>query len=650
MTDRPLIKVSRTLRKATRHQTGRNHKFPPIEHPRQEISKLAVTFEVEPGDLVSIAVESRCSSTSPEADGAGLLEIRAIDRNGLRTNIPGWAYMSSRVGEYHYLNTQGDDELALTQFKIRVPDQVNRIELYGHRWKRNIDTEIIGTVLVSRNHTGPILHTSTGKPLPVSAEYYREELEVPSHAGTASIRVPVRGGEKASNVPFSFEFSGEEGRPTLPQTQLPQHKEYGPISMANIQPRQEGVAEFRIPIPEGAKTIAVQGIAWFNSTPTIMENASIDFLPRDTEYIRRFLADLKPTDQLILIDTTAPPVGHDTLSLRPNNLALAWAESGIKVIFLPFSTIQDESPLPVGGILQLDRKQLPAVKHWLLENRHGPNNVYVCSSFPDHSAVTLVDMFNANGWNTVYECRDDMEEFNRVGYSKWYNPQFERRVLESVKYVTAVSVFLAAKLQSISTKDIPVTVTPNGVNRELIELSTHLRSDEVLYRRKDSKIFGYVGHLTDAWFDWDLLIRSATARPNYFFEIVGHGKPDYVTLPSNVKYLGPKPHSELIDIVSNWRAGLIPFVDSALTRSVDPNKIYEYYAWGLPCISAPMGSVDSYPCATVYNNQDEFIAALDEIISHSMLSNDLELIEVFLEECSWAARARQTTNILFGEA
>lgn len=650
MTDRPLIKVSRSLRKATRRQTSRNHKFPAIEYPRQEVSTFAETFEVEPGDLVEFSIESRCSSSSPDAEGAGLIEIRAIDRNGLRVNIPGWAYMSSRVGEYHYLNSQGDDEYALTQYRIRIPEQVYRLELYGHQWKRHINTEIIGSVLMTKNHIGPILHTSTGRPLHVSAEYYRQEHDVPSDAGTASIRLPVRGGEKSSNVPFSFEFYGEEGKPTLPQTQLPQHKEYGPIAMANIQARQEGIAEFRIPIPEGVETIAINGIAWFNSTPIIMENASIDFLPRETEYIARFLADLKPTDQLILIDTTAPPIGHDTLSLRPNNLALAWAENGIKVIFLPFSTIQDESPLPVEGILQLDRTQLPAVKHWLLENRHGSNNVYVCSSFPDHSAVTLVDMFNANGWNTVYECRDDMEEFNRVGYSKWYSPQFERRVLESVKHVTAVSVFLAAKLRSISTKDIPVTVTPNGVNGQLIDLSGHLRSAAILREREVSNIFGYVGHLTDAWFDWDLVVRSAMVRPNYVFEIVGHGKPDYVNLPSNVRFLGPKPHSELIDIVSKWRAGLIPFVESALTRSVDPNKIYEYYAWGLPCISAPMGSVEEYPCARVYNDTNQFVAALDDSIDNGMSNSDLDLIETFLEECSWAARARQTTNILFGEA
>src|SRR5699024_6754048 len=322
-------------------------------------------------------------------------------------------------------------------------------------------------------------------------------------------------------------------------------------------------------------------------------------------------------------------------------------ELGIKIIFLPFSTIQDQKSIPHENILQIDRSDFEPIKIWLLENRFGKNNTYVCSSFPSNEAISLVDSFNIRGWNTVYECRDDMEEFNRVGYSKWYHPHLERRVIEQARKVTAVSQPLARKLKSTTRKHVDVKITPNGVSDETIESGAKLRTESVAAKRAASVKIGYVGHLTEAWFDWNMLAYAANQRPDYVFEIVGHGKPEHLSLPSNIVYLGPKSHSELPEIVSEWRAGLIPFVASPLTRSVDPNKIYEYYAWGIPCVSAQMGNVRDYPLASVYSNREEFVHAIDKYCTHNLSSADLDVVEEFLAQCSWTARARQTSELFF---
>lgn len=645
MTERPTNIVSRNLKLMARDPRSRTRNLPRLTESTLEVSSLKSVYEVHGANSVSVAVESR--SSRPEEAGAALLEIRALDGDGNRQTLTGWAFVSARVGEYHYLEPQREAETALTRFSINIPDNVTRLEIVGHSWKRAVTTEIIGSILFWSDDTGPLQRTETGRLLEKTASRYSEEFDVPTGASSVELRLPIRGGEVEGRIPFRFEFYRDNGSLALPASDMPQHKKLGPIRLCQTMPNTETIAQMSVPIPEQIKTVRIAGVDWGRSTPTVLGNSTVSFQYRDTSEAYGFLDSLGPNDRLMLIDTTAPPVGHQTLSLRPNNLAKAWADLGIKIIFLPFSTIQDQPILPYKNIMQISRADFEPIKNWLLENRLGANNTYVCSSFPSHDAIGLIDSFNLRGWNTVYESRDDMEEFNRVGYSKWYHPQLERRVIERAKQVTAVSASLASKLKSVSRKRAEVDITPNGVSDETINEGAFLRTEEMSNRRSRSAKVGYVGHLTDAWFDWDLIKYAAAKRPDYIFEIVGHGMPDRLNLPNNISYLGPKTHDELPEIVSDWRVGVIPFLDSPLTRSVDPNKIYEYYAWGLPCVSAEMGNVREYPSASVYRTRDDFLVALDKYLTRSLSVDELDTVEKFLGQCSWQARASQTSELFF---
>ena len=150
---------------------------------------------------------------------------------------------------------------------------------------------------------------------------------------------------------------------------------------------------------------------------------------------------------------------------------------------------------------------------------------------------------------------------------------------------------------------------------------------------------GYVGHLTDSWFDWPLIEEAASRLPHITFEIIGHGAPDNLSLPANVKMLGAKSHDELPEIVAGWKVALIPFKDLPLTRSVDPNKIYEYFAWGLRCVSAPMGLVHEYPSTWVYRTADEFVDSIREAVETKMSDRELYTLDEFVQTASWDDRA-----------
>jgi len=357
--------------------------------------------------------------------------------------------------------------------------------------------------------------------------------------------------------------------------------------------------------------------------------------------IDAFLAEIPEGDTLLVIDTTAPPLGHETLSLRPNNLARAFERAGVWVVFLPFSSLQEFPARVSDRILQVARKDFGRLVRGLTTRRRSMGDTYICSSFPSIGAVALGTQLKTLGWQVVYECRDDMEEFNRVGYSKWYSPALERQMLIVADKVVSVSTALDAKLVSMWPALRDHAVIPNAVNRHVIDQSEGLRTEESFDRREHLRVAGYVGHLTPSWFDWPLIAEAARRMPETVFEIIGHGAPQGMSLPSNVHLLGPRSHEQLADIVTGWKAGLIPFLDIPLTRSVDPNKIYEYFAWGLRCVTAPMGSVETYPSTWVHRGVDEFVEKLDEALSTPWAPGEREAMESFVQSSDWDDRAER---------
>ena len=348
---------------------------------------------------------------------------------------------------------------------------------------------------------------------------------------------------------------------------------------------------------------------------------------------------LPDDERLIVLYTTAPPVGHPTLSLRPNRLAQEYANLGVNVVFFPFSKISDPERNPLDGILQFNRDELDVVNE-VLSRRQGRNNLLIISSYPDVGALTTLDLLKSRNWRTLYEVRDEMEDFNRVGYSKWFDTELERQIVNRVDLVVTVSPRLADKMRIISRSRISPVVVQNAAPPALISTGRPLRTLEAARVREKHRLVGYIGHLTDSWFDWDLVIRTAAHRPDINFEIIGHGIPKSLNLPDNVEYLGPQTHEEFARICQRWMVGIIPFQESPLTYAVDPNKIYEYLAVGLRTVTPPMGAVESCPSTYVYKNPEDFHRLLDQALAVDFTSQEIEEINRYVETAGWGTRAR----------
>ena len=124
-------------------------------------------------------------------------------------------------------------------------------------------------------------------------------------------------------------------------------------------------------------------------------------------------------------------------------------------------------------------------------------------------------------------------------------------------------------------------------------------------------------------------------RPDYEFEIIGHSAPEDLELPANIELFGPKNHAEINEIASKWRVAIIPFKMGPLADGVDPIKIYEYMALGLPTVSFRMPQINSYPYTLTVDNVPDFCAALDEFSRHRPRKGKLNN---WLETNKWSDR------------
>jgi len=88
----------------------------------------------------------------------------------------------------------------------------------------------------------------------------------------------------------------------------------------------------------------------------------------------------------------------------------------------------------------------------------------------------------------------------------------------------------------------------------------------------------------------DLLADVARQRPQWHIVLVGDSTVDltaYRSLP-NMHFLGRKPYADLPAYCRHFDVGLIPFKINELTKAVNPIKLREYLAAGLPVVSTPL--------------------------------------------------------------
>ena len=274
-----------------------------------------------------------------------------------------------------------------------------------------------------------------------------------------------------------------------------------------------------------------------------------------------------------------------------------------------------------------------------LVDPHGQSPVQVWSFAPD--VPYLVQAFGEECF--VYYCVDEYRLFD--GYDASRIAQLEDSLLDRADLVIASA---DALLESRRRRRSDTVLVPHGV--EFDHFASAWRSppnppSDVA--DLPQPIFGFFG-LIHHWMDLELLADVARMRPNYSFVLIGEAKVDTSILDGldNVLMLGRRPYSQLPAYCAAFDAGLMLFRDTLMTRHVNPIKMYEYLAAGLPVISTSLPEANRFPKAIqIAASSREFAQACDAVASQTQ-SHNREATSQFVAAEDWSVKVEYLSNLV----
>ncbi len=265
--------------------------------------------------------------------------------------------------------------------------------------------------------------------------------------------------------------------------------------------------------------------------------------------------------------------------------------------------------------------------------------VQVWSFAPD--VPYLIGQFNEEAF--IYYCVDDYTEFEGLDTDRITLVEDDLRSRSDI--VVATSELLLKK----NRKSRPDTVlVRHGVDfdhfasawRDKLDRPDDLKNIE-------GPIFGFFG-LIHFWIDLRLIAEVARLRPQYSFVMIGDciaDTRDLERLP-NVHLLGRRPNKELPAYCAAFDAGLMPFACNAMTRSINPIKMYEYLASGLPVIATPLPEAERFTGPIkISETPERFASACDNVLEEDQPGRRAVIAQTVAGE-SWESKVELLSEVI----
>jgi len=249
-------------------------------------------------------------------------------------------------------------------------------------------------------------------------------------------------------------------------------------------------------------------------------------------------------------------------------------------------------------------------------------------SSPNH--VDLIPRYNPS--LVVFDCLDEpSEEFENLA-------PYLRRALTAADLVIASSQKLYNDCISINSNTILI---PNGCDfNHFAQAQNRTLPVPAELSSMQSPIIGYHGAIA-SWLNFNLITRLADSFPHGNVLMLG---PMYnvtsVPRRSNLHWLGFKEFNTLPNYTQMFDAGIIPFRISSMTEAVNPIKMWEYMAAGIPVVTSALPEARAVEGVYFSHNDDEFIANVRQAINE----NNWHLKSARIaqaRENTWLARAQK---------
>lgn len=301
------------------------------------------------------------------------------------------------------------------------------------------------------------------------------------------------------------------------------------------------------------------------------------------------------------------------------------------------------------NMVQVTPMVIPGATHPLMQNIHkrmlifqirrairkvcGHQNipVQIWSFAPD--VPYLVGQFNEECF--LYYCVDEYTQFE--GFDLRHMALAENELLKKSDIVVTTSELLHQTKGAIRPDNILIR---HGVDYDHFASAwqSQLEIPEEL-KEIPHPILGFFG-LIHHWIDRSLLAKIARLRPQYSFVLLGEHKVDVSELQEipNVHLLGRKSYENLPAYCAAFDAGLMLFSRTAMTKNINPIKMMEYLAAGLPVVSTPLPEAERYQGPiTIAETAEDFARACDQAV-HSNDPNRRQSISQLVTEETWLSK------------
>jgi glycosyltransferase involved in cell wall biosynthesis len=319
-------------------------------------------------------------------------------------------------------------------------------------------------------------------------------------------------------------------------------------------------------------------------------------------------------------------VRWDVMRQRPQYLLQAFAAHGHPVYFVDPN---EPAARDADGVhIVPDLASVPS-RHVILYVHFAPMR-HLFGSFEEPAVVyDLLDDLS------IYDADEvGLPEERRV---RWHHPH----VMEEAAVVIVSNPVLA---ETHRHERADLVLVHNGVDAGRFARPAAQPADLTL---DDRPIVGYHGMIS-YWFDFDLLIGVARARPDLRFVLVGptdERAADQVARlreVENIELLGERPSGDMPAFVQSFDVGTVWFEVNDLTRAVTPLKMYEYLAAGVPCVATPLPACIEEEQVLTASTVEEFSIALDRALAVS----DREPLRAAARRSDWVELVRPVIDRL----
>lgn len=243
----------------------------------------------------------------------------------------------------------------------------------------------------------------------------------------------------------------------------------------------------------------------------------------------------------------------------------------------------------------------------------------------------------------IYYCVDEWSAFTFLN-SKLMD-EMEQSLIRQSNLVIASAEKLYATKRHLNPETHLVSHGVDSEHFAKVQAASTVIAAEL--RNVKPPVIGFWG-LIGEWIDLELIRYVAERHPDWSIALIGKADVSCAILQGlqNIHFVGPRSYESLPGFAKGFAASILPFKVNRLTENVNPIKLREYLAAGLPVVSTALPEVKRYDgVVRIGHNREEFVAQLESAVLDTSPSAVRNRMDAVSHE-SWEARVEHISRLV----